>query len=285
MELRYESVTFPIKRKYRLLHISDVHFSKKTKHDYNLRLIGEILALAETAHHPVPGDPEHSTPVDAVCITGDLVSRNVSDETLDDAVLLFERLRELLKEGLLFYSLGNHESDLPEDVRTEFFDRLRESGVYVLDNESQTAYFSGSGEQDGIRFTGLTLPGSVYHNDRGGYWKLAAITRKVIKNCVGPCENHPCILLAHNPVGLSAYAKWGADLVLSGHIHGGIIRIRDQGILSPERRFLPKYTKGLMKEGRCTMNISAGIGKFRVNNPAEIVCIDLKPASEEMRSE
>ena len=206
-------------------------------------------------------------------------------EGMDDAVLLLEKLRELLKESEIFFSLGNHEMDLPEKTRTELLDRLSGIGVNVLDNSSRIVCFGGNDEQESICFTGLTLPGSVYRNEKGSYWNLSAITRKVVKNCVGACAFHPCILLAHNPVGISAYARWGADLVLSGHIHGGIIRIGEQGILSPERRFMPKLTKGLLHEGKCTMNISAGIGKFRINNPAELVCIDLKPKAEEMKRE
>ena len=88
------------------------------------------------------------------------------------------------------------------------------------------------------------------------------------------------MLLAHSPLGFAAYAEWGADVVLSGHIHGGIVRIRETGLLSPERKFLPRYTKGIFKENGCSMIVSAGIGKFRVNNPPEVICLDIKPEVE-----
>ena len=100
----------------------------------------------------------------------------------------------------------------------------------------------------------------------------------MIASCLGNCPAHPCILLAHSPIGFEAYAEWGADFVLSGHVHGGIVRIPViGGILSPERRFLPKYTKGIYHFNSSVMNVSAGIGKFRVNNPSEFVCIDIAP--------
>ncbi|MCR5718719.1 MAG: metallophosphoesterase [Oscillospiraceae bacterium] len=284
MDLRYESVRLHIRNHYRLLHISDVHFSSRTSHDKNIRMIGEMLALAESVHCPAPEFSEKNHPLDAVCITGDLVSRKCTRESVSDALLLLRKLRELLREGVVFYSLGNHEMDLPPDVRENLFDCAREQGVILLDNQSVTMHFNGDSEMDGICFAGLTLPQSVYKNDKGRYWNLSAITRKMVKGCLGSCDVHPCVLLAHTPLGFPVYAKWGADLVLSGHIHGGIIRMKDRGLLSPERRFMPKYTKGLFNEGKCVMNVSAGIGKFRLNNPPELVCIDLVPDGKKVEN-
>ena len=269
MELRYEWAFLPIKNPFRLLHISDVHFSMQTGHEQNLRVTDAILEQAESVHCPVPESPEISTPLQAVCITGDLISRKFTQEALDDAAFLLQKLRQLLPDAALLYSLGNHEMDLPEDIRKAFFGRIRTSGVTVLDNESTVI--------DGICFTGLTLPQIVYRKSNGSYFRLPPITREMVERCTGTPAQHPNILLAHSPLGFPAYAEWGADVVLSGHIHGGIIRIGETGLLSPERKFLPKYTKGMFKENGCCMNVSAGIGKFRLNNPAEVICLDIKP--------
>lgn len=273
MELRYEWAFLPIRQSFRMLHISDVHFSAHTTHEKNLRIMDEIMAHTDIVHCPLPEAPEISTPLRAVCITGDLVTRKYSQESLDDAVLLMRRLREFLKDAEIYYSLGNHETDMPDKVKAGFLHRMRDEGICVLDNARHI--------KDGICFVGLTLPSSVYKNPRGGYTGLSTITREMVENCAGPCEDHPCVLLSHTPLGYPAYAEWGADVVLSGHIHGGIVRIGQTGLLSPERRFLPKYTKGMFKEGGCAMNVSAGIGKFRINNPPEVVCIDLKPEMTE----
>lgn len=269
MELRYEWAFLPVEKPFRLLHISDVHFSAKTSHEQNMRVTDAILGQADAVHCPIPEEPEISTPLQAVCITGDLVSRKFTQETLDDAALLLQKLRGLLPDAALLYSLGNHEMDLPEDVRAAFLGRIRTYGVTVLDNESTLV--------DGICFTGVTLPQTVYRKPNGSYLGLPPVTREMVESCAGTSAQHPCVLLAHTPLGFPAYAEWGADVVLSGHIHGGIVRIGETGLLSPERRFLPKYTKGMFKENGCSMNVSAGIGKFRVNNPPEVICIDLKP--------
>ena len=90
------------------------------------------------------------------------------------------------------------------------------------------------------------------------------------------------ILLAHNPLFIDDYSRWGADLVLSGHMHGGIIRIPiiGVGIASPEKDYFPKYDAGEFKVGNTTMIVNRGIGAsssgLRVFNKPEISVITLK---------
>ena len=90
------------------------------------------------------------------------------------------------------------------------------------------------------------------------------------------------ILLAHNPLFIEEYSEWGADLVLAGHMHGGIIRIPiiGIGIASPEGNYFPKYDAGEFKVGNTTMIVNRGIGAssggLRVFNKPEISVITLK---------
>ena len=77
-----------------------------------------------------------------------------------------------------------------------------------------------------------------------------------------------------------SYAQWGADLTMSGHLHGGTVRIPFAGgVVSPQLKLFPKYDCGLfMKYGR-KMVVTAGLGThsmvMRINNPAEISLIEL----------
>lgn len=256
MELRREQISFPIEGNFRILHVSDVHFSRKTKHPQNRRVIRETAELAGSCGR-----------INAVCVTGDLVSRHFTAVSLADAMILLQTLQS---SAPVLYSFGNHEMDWTPAERIAFVQDLERIGVTVLDNQST--------KLGGITFCGLSLPQGVYKNPRGHYWDLLPVTREMITDCIGECPAHPCVLLAHTPLGFPAYAAWGADAVLSGHVHGGIIRVGDVGLLSPERRFLPKFTKGIFREGSSVMNVSAGIGKFRLHNPAEVVCIDLAKA-------
>lgn len=89
------------------------------------------------------------------------------------------------------------------------------------------------------------------------------------------------LLLAHNPDYFDNYSKWGADLTLSGHVHGGVVRIPFwRGLISPMCRLFPKYDGGLFKKDGKKMIVSRGLGMhtipLRLFNPAEIVYIELK---------
>ena len=89
------------------------------------------------------------------------------------------------------------------------------------------------------------------------------------------------ILLAHNPLYFKVYSEWGADLILSGHIHGGIVRIPFiGGLLSPERKLFPKYYSGKYKINDSKLIVNRGLGntkiKLRMFNKPEISVITLK---------
>ena len=88
------------------------------------------------------------------------------------------------------------------------------------------------------------------------------------------------ILLAHNPNYFPVYARWGADLTFSGHIHGGMIRLPlVGGLLSPETLLFPKYDGGSYQIDDKTMILSRGLGRgsmgLRLFNPPEIVTVIL----------
>ncbi|MBQ9438234.1 MAG: hypothetical protein IJU50_07860, partial [Lachnospiraceae bacterium] len=52
------------------------------------------------------------------------------------------------------------------------------------------------------------------------------------------------ILIAHEPSRFAAYASWGADLVLSGHVHGGVARLSGRGVINPALKLFPFYDGG-----------------------------------------
>ncbi|MEE5991901.1 MAG: metallophosphoesterase [Oscillospiraceae bacterium] len=239
----------------RILHVSDVHFSKRTSHENNMQVTGEILDICKA----------HSGMLDAICVTGDLISRESGAETFSDAVALMQGLKAYSPK--VFYSMGNHEMDYSQKMRFAFLRHLSRKEITVLDN-AVVCY-------EGVHFAGLTLPQTVYKNPDGNYSDLRNIDRKLVTKCLGTCPEKPCILLAHSPIGFEAYQEWGADLVLSGHVHGGIVRFGEVGLFSPERKFFPKYTKGIYMQKGCTMQVSAGIGKLRFCNPSELILMEL----------
>ena len=88
-------------------------------------------------------------------------------------------------------------------------------------------------------------------------------------------------MIGHDPDYFEEYSKWGADLTVSGHVHGGLIIIpRFGGLISPMIKFFPKYYKGDYTIGDQHMIVSAGLGlhtlKIRVNNEPDLVTINLE---------
>lgn len=256
MEQNYYRVMIPgIAKKCRIVQISDVHFSRMTSMEKNRAVSAEILQRT-AALRP-----------DLIVLTGDMVSRNPGKTGIGDAALLAEKLRKLCP---VLYTLGNHEMDMPAGKRAKLLRIMRSKGVTLLNN--RTIRYGG------ISFTGVVFPREMYRGKDGNYLDIPAYTPEMIENMVGACRTRPHVLLAHSPMGMDAYAAWGADLVLSGHVHGGIIRLPGVGgVLSPERRFFPKYTKGMYRQKQTAMVVSAGIGKLRFWNPAELVCVDILP--------
>ena len=99
---------------------------------------------------------------------------------------------------------------------------------------------------------------------------------ETLTHLLGTCRENT-VLLAHNPLWFRSYAKWGAALTLSGHVHGGAVRLPlIGGLLSPERAFFPPYDKGYYTDGRHDMIVSGGLGKLRLFNPPEICLITPK---------
>ncbi len=231
----------------RLVQISDLHKRKFGKGQK--RLIRKVAALK----------PE------IIVITGDLVSRDVTDFT--ETQRLLHRLTALAP---VIAVPGNHEADLPPAIYERFRQAVRKNGAILLENQTVTV--------KGVRFAGLSLP-SVFFRGGGllGFSGAADCTCETMHDLLGECKEHT-VLLAHNPLFFSAYAEWGAELTLSGHIHGGVVRLPGiGGLLSPARRFMPRYDKGCYRSGDAQMIVSAGLGKPRLFNPPEVCLITGKP--------
>ena len=98
-----------------------------------------------------------------------------------------------------------------------------------------------------------------------------------IRDILGtPDDDSFNILLAHRPELIETYAAYGADLVLSGHAHGGQVRLPFIGALyAPGQGLLPEYDSGLYTVGETDMIVSRGLGNslipLRVNNRPELV--------------
>ena len=93
-------------------------------------------------------------------------------------------------------------------------------------------------------------------------------------------EDKYTILLAHRPELFELYGEIGVDLVLSGHAHGGQIRLPGiGGVIAPQQGLFPQYDSGAYENGHTIMVVSRGVGNslfpLRYNNPPEILLLEL----------
>lgn len=232
----------------RIVQLSDLH--KKSFSKNNTRLIRAV---------------KRQKP-DYIILCGDMVNRDEKD---------FSVIKHLLEELSIicpvFYSLGNHEIDMRQEVKSELYSVIKDTGVVLLNNEEYM--ISRNGKM--IKIVGISLYRQNYRIKKGVYKGLRSYTVRDMVNNVGTRQGFT-ILLAHNPFFFDAYAKWGADLILSGHVHGGVIRVPFVcGLLSPERKLFPKYSSGVYKKNSSVMLVSRGLGKIRLFNPPEVNIIEL----------
>lgn len=206
-----------------------------------------------------------------VCIAGDMVVKGESagTERKQDPGHVISFLSELAESYTVCYAPGNHETRM--EGYEEYRQSLKKAGIQYLENETVTT-------EAGIAVTGLDLPAYWYHK----CWEKRRFSEGVMEELLGPCrEDRFHILLAHNPEYFPFYAAWGADLTLSGHVHGGIMRLPFAGgVIAPSLRLFPRYDAGLYEiEGRY-MVLSRGLGlhhiRLRFFNRPELSRIRLK---------
>lgn len=232
---------------YKIIQISDYHNEKSNR--LNEKLLNKIKS-----ENP-----------DIITITGDFIdSRNTN---IDVAVDFIKKIKDIAP---IYYVMGNHESRISS--YKELKEKLEIEGVTVLENE--TSFLEK--EDSKINIIGVNDPDIVHDSMVGDV--------EIIKDelTTSNYDQHLfSILLCHRPELFNTYVEKNIDLVLSGHAHGGQIRIPFiGGIVAPNQGMFPKYTNGLYNEKNTNMIVSRGIGNslfpFRVNNQPELVIIHLK---------
>lgn len=253
--VRYELHSKKIKEEHRYVVLSDLH--NKSYGERNKRLIESIHQLS----------PE------AILIAGDILTAKPGKSY----EVALDLIGNLAKEYPIYYGMGNHETRLflyPEtygDMGDRYLRDLKKVSVDFLKNESCEC-------KDNIRITGLDMKRDYYKR-----FKKNPMDNAYMKETLGEVKEEKYeILLAHNPDYFEEYAAWGADLVLSGHVHGGMMRLPILGgVVSPAFRLFPKYDGGLFKIGKSTMILSRGLGMhtipIRIFNPGELILLKISP--------
>lgn len=243
---------------YKIVQLTDLHSKSFGKN--NERLIEKIDK--ESPH--------------ILLMTGDMI--NTEDK---DYGVFFSLVDNLVSKYESYFIVGNHEQNLKDDQLDFLYKELRAAGVTVLDNELRTI------EKDGqvINIYGMWFNLRYYSDQRNQIMRddpeRYYFSLDKMEKVMGSYDSSKfSILLTHNPLYFDTYSQWGADLTLTGHIHGGMIRLPFLGgIFSPEKTFFPDYDAGLYSHGDRKMIVGRGLGNgnlgFRFLNSPELIVINL----------
>ena len=232
----------------RIVHLSDLHGKRFGR--------GERDRLVRTVRACLP---------DLIAISGDLLSRR-RDVTLD----AIEQVRALAALAPVVVCRGNH--DLHPRQWDELVAALGGEAVHLLQNDLAVLQVAG---------TSLLVAGveerAVYGEDEQAWLEaLRALSHKA------SAHPHPRILLAHRPDHISRYAGTCFALSLSGHAHGGQVRIPGVGALwAPDQGFLPRHAEGIHRGDGFTAVVSRGLGPstfpLRIANPPQVILLECEP--------
>lgn len=235
---------------YKIVQISDFH--NTTSEKLRNSLINEI---------------KNQKP-NSIVLTGDLIDSRRTN--IDAAIHFIKKIKDIAP---IYFVSGNHEARIQNyhELKT----KLANEDVILLNNKLETIRNHSSN----INLLGIDDPGFKH--------KGSADVSTIIKNTINDIEYNKeiyTILLLHRPEMFDIYVKEKMDLVLTGHAHGGQIRLPFAGgIFAPRQGLFPKYTSGAFHKNHTTMIVSRGIGNsifpFRINNRPELVVVTLQRES------
>lgn len=236
--------------------LSDLHNNQFGEHQ-------EILLQAISRIRP-----------DAVLIGGDMMVCKRGKLDLKPAL---ELVRALAKEYPVFYANGNHEERMKREAETYgdsyqvFCRELEKAGVHYLSDES--AEFG-----EDIRIIGCNMKEAYYLHR----FTVPQMEEGELERHVGAGDSSRYqIFLLHSPLFFEECCRWGADLTLCGHFHGGTIRLPFLGgVMTPQFQFFLPWCAGRFDREGKTMIVSRGLGTHSINirfhNKPQLVHIRLK---------
>lgn len=250
--LTTDKLTAPI----RLVHLTDLH---------NSEFGADNAGLIDLVRQQAP---------DLILMTGDML--NGREEETEVAVNLVRRLKETAP---VYFSYGNHEVTHQNTFRSDLTALFEEAGATVLDRTYEDVTVNGQTIRLGGIY-GYCLPEKYLRTGEAKRWECEFL--KGFQDT----ESYT-LLLAHLPtcwIRNDNLDIWQIDCVLSGHEHGGQIRLPlIGGLYAPDQGFFPGRSSGIYasQDGRRVMVLSRGLGSGagvpRFGNVPEIVVVDILP--------
>lgn len=269
-ETFYTMDSYKIEEPVRIILLADMH--QKSFDGGNETLISRIERLKP----------------DAILLAGDIVNGKGADWNY-----ALDLCEALVKIAPVYYGMGNHENEAlyGEDLNKEFLENsagelggspedftpllredqvwknLQEAGVHLLQNESVTVDINGNAVKIGGVGTNVS-----------SFWPYSG---QFITRFTGEDPEMFKILISHRPEVVTKYiGDYAIDLVVSGHNHGGIVRIPGVGgLVSEAEGLFPKYDGGWYESENMILLISRGLGEHglipRIFNQPELVVLDI----------
>ena len=245
-------------------------YSDKISRDYTFVLLSDLHGYVFGNNNDKLIEAVALQKPDAVLCAGDMfTAHRIKGEIQYQAG--FHVLSELSSKFPVYMGNGNHEHKIKTytnefgNLFARYRSGLEKAGVTVLENDSVNI------DGTNIRITGLDLKHDYFRK----VVKLK-MEKGYVDKLVGHSDRNAFqVLIAHNPQYFDEYANWGADLTVSGHVHGGIIRLPILGgVISPAIALFPKYDGGKFEKDGKTMILSRGLGTHSIHvrmfNPGEV---------------
>ncbi len=190
-----------------------------------------------------------------ILLTGDIIDRSTEDWNI--SLELLKKLKNICPD--IYFVSGNHEMNNRKYLH--FLKDLESIGIEIMDNRIEDLE---------INSNRLKLIGVDYYFKQYDY-------KSMMKDVQNESFN---LLLSHSPDRIVPSLTGEEDLVLSGHTHGGQVRIPFVGaLIAPGQGFFPKYDKGLYHIGKTDLYVDSGLGNsmlpIRLFNRAQITNITI----------
>jgi len=204
---------------------------------------------------------------DIITIAGDLIDRYQPGRPVERQIETAQTLvKQLVRIAPVYYVTGNHEWD--SGMVRPFLEMLEENNVIVLRNQYRRLII----ENDSIIIAGV--------DDPNGPADMIKPTEFIegIKQRETPDF---LVVLSHRNQNLHLFSDLGVDLILSGHAHGGMVRLPfTDGLVGPQHELFPTYTSGVYTRENTNLVVSRGLGNHLgwtrfLNNP-QVVVVELR---------
>lgn len=206
---------------------------------------------------------------DAVLMVGDMFDDDIANRPTERTLSL---MRQLSAQYPCYYVSGNHEAWTGE--MDALYQQTEEAGVTVLRMSSGVLTVRGQR----IALCGVPDPYEMVFSG-------APDTEEQIRQAMENVDSADfTVLLAHRPELLAKYAQFPLDLVVSGHAHGGQVRIPGvlNGLYAPNQGWFPKLAGGAYTQDGTTLIVSRGLAVRtrlpRIFNRPEVVLVRCVPA-------